>query len=94
MSINEVIKKCLSVDNKKLSHANKQYNYCSAYSYQNCLECKEVKQVRCCKKLIYQTAKQVGAQRWHFYFLCADSHLVIRWVVVDGDTVLAGKIKN
>lgn len=94
MSINEVIKKHLPVADKKLSPANKQYNYCWATNYHNCPECKEVKLRNCCKKLDYQAAKQVGSKRWHLYFLCADSHLVIRWVAVEGDTVLAGKIKN
>lgn len=94
MSINEVIKKHLPVAGKKLSSANKYYNYCAATSYRNCSECKEDKWVNCCKKLDYQSAKQVRVQRWHLYFLCADSHLVIRWVAIEDDMVLVGKIKN
>lgn len=94
MSINEVIKKYLAVADKKVSYANKQYNYCFAYNYQNCSECKEVKRVRCCKKLTYQSAKQVSDYRWHFYFLCSENHLVIRWVTTDGSSVLVGRLKN
>lgn len=94
MSINEVIKKYLSIENYKLSNANKQYNYCSAYSYQNCPTCKEVKKIKCCKKLVYQSAKQISSSRWHLYFLCSESHLVIRWVIFEKNTALVGKIKN
>ncbi|MBE4704421.1 hypothetical protein [Spiroplasma platyhelix] len=94
MSINEIIKKYLPVENQKLLYANKQYNYCSAYSYQNCSNCKEIKPVKCCKKLVYQSAKQISEQRWHVYFLCGDSHLVIRWVLIDDSSISVGKIKN
>lgn len=94
MSINEVIRKYLPIGKQKLSHANKQYNYCSAYDYQNCCNCKEVKKVRCYQKLIYQANKQINNQRWHLYFLCSANHLVIRCVTIDDNSVLVGKIKN
>ncbi|MGL5268591.1 MAG: hypothetical protein ACRC8P_02350 [Spiroplasma sp.] len=94
MSINEIIKKYLPVEKSKLSYANKQYNYCSAYSYQNCVICKELKQIKCCKKLSYKSAKQVSPYRWHLYFFCSRSHLVIRWVIFENNTALVGKIKN
>ncbi|MGL5268514.1 MAG: hypothetical protein ACRC8P_01965 [Spiroplasma sp.] len=94
MSINEIIKKYLPVEKSKLSYANKQYNYCLAYTYQNCTACKEVKRIKCCKKLIYQSAKQVSSSKWHLFFLCLNNHLVIRWVRFDEVIVVAGQIKN
>lgn len=94
MSLNDIIKKQLPVKKQKLSHANNQYNYCSAFDYQNCSNCKEVKRVKCCKRLIFQSVKQINATRWHLYFTCLANHLAIRWVIIEGNTILAGKIKN
>lgn len=94
MSLNEIIKQKLPVKKQKLSYTNNQYNYCSAVSYQNCSNCKEVKQVKCCKKLTFHSAQQINQKRWHLYFLCQAKHLVIRWVLIENKTILAGKIKN
>lgn len=94
MSINEVIKQYLPIAKQKMSYANKQYNYCGAYCYQNCQVCKDVKKVRCCKKLVYQSAKQINHNRWHLYFLCQAGHLVLRSVSSDGKFIIVGQIKN
>lgn len=94
MSINEIIKKYLPIEKQKLSYANKKYNYCSAYNYQNCSNCKEIKRIRCAKTLVYQSARQISETRWHVYFLCSNKHLVIRWVTIENDLVLVGQIKN
>ncbi len=88
MSINEIIKKYLPIKNQKLSYANKIYNYCAAYNYQ------EIKQVKCNKKLIYQYAKQINKIRWHLYFLCSNNHFVIRWITINNNIILAGQVKN
>ncbi|MDQ7983022.1 MAG: hypothetical protein REH79_02225 [Spiroplasma sp.] len=94
MSINEIIKKYLPVENQKLSFANKRYNYCSAYNYQNCIKSKETEQIKCTKKLVYQFAKQMNSNRWHLYFLCLNNHFVIRWITINNNIVLVGQIKN
>lgn len=94
MSINEVIKKYLPMKSQKLAYANKHYNYCAFYSYQNCEECHKVKRIRCCKKLTYHTAKQINDQLWHLYFLCSEQHIATRWVRINDNSVLVGKIKN
>lgn len=94
MSINEIIKKHLSVEKQKLSLANNKYNYCFFYKYQNCTNCKEVKRIKCTKKLIYQFAKKISENRWHLYFLCLSNHLVIRWVITDNRNILVGQVKN
>lgn len=94
MSINEVIKKNLSIEKQKLPSANKKYNYCFFYKYQNCNNCKETKRIKCTKKLIYQFAKKINENRWHFYFLCLNNHSVIRWVTINDNNILVGQIKN
>lgn len=91
MSINEIIKKYLPLTKQKPLYANNNYNYCLAYSYQNC---RFSKRIKCTKKINYQSIKKINSRRWHIFFLCPDNHLVIRWVIISDKFILAGQIKN
>lgn len=94
MSINEIIKKHLPITNQKFSRVNTKITHCQNTYYGYCQECKEHKTKLCNEKLIFQNIKQVSNVRWHLYFSCSQKHKVIRWVIIDHNSVVIGNTKN
>lgn len=94
MSINELIKNKLSTKNLKLPKLLTKVTHCQNQHYDYCLECRHHTNKKCNGKLFYRNFVRINDSKWHFYFICSQKHLVIRWVVNNSDKLLVGNLKN